>query len=119
MASVANWRKTKTPGVDVAHKLRCPAESAEDSRSRYEHFWRGRRRHPATGKPNGSQPVVSDRSEVLAWLAAVEKGAAQLRQRASSGRTFESIGDEWIAGVAAGRIGRRGTRQGVHVNHGS
>ena len=26
---------------------------------------------------------------------------------ASAGRTFESIGDEWIAGVDAGRIGRR------------
>src|SRR4051794_2945836 len=107
MASVANWRKTKTPGVHVAHKLRCPAEAAEDSRCRCEPSWRGRRRHPVTGKPEWQQPVVSDRSEVLAWLAAVEKGAAQLRQRASSGRSFESIGDEWIAGVAAGRIGRR------------
>ena len=35
------------------------------------------------------------------------KGADHLRERASAGRTFESIGDEWMAGVEAGRIGRR------------
>ena len=44
---------------------------------------------------------------MLAWLGAGRKAGAHLREQASAGRTFESIGDEWIAGVAAGRIARR------------
>jgi hypothetical protein len=41
------------------------------------------------------------------WLAATRRGAQHLQQQAAAGRTFESIGDEWLAGVRAGRIGRR------------
>ena len=104
---MANWRKTKTPGVYVAHRLRCPAQEAEDSRCRCAPSWRGRRRNPATGKAEWQRPVTQDRNEVLAWLGAGRKAGEHLRERASAGRTFESIGDEWIAGVAAGRIGRR------------
>jgi hypothetical protein len=37
-------------------------------------------------------------------LAAGSKGKARVRERAASGRTFESIGDEWIPGVVIGRI---------------
>ena len=44
---------------------------------------------------------------MLSWLGARAKGTDLLRERASAGRTFESIGDEWMAGVLAGRIGRR------------
>jgi integrase len=104
---VANWRKTKTTGVYVAHKRHCPAFAADDGRCRCEPSWRGRRRHPVTGKPEWQQPVTKDRSEVLSWLAASHKGAAYVREKARAARTFESIGDEWLAGVAAGRIGRR------------
>jgi integrase len=107
MAFMANWRKTKTPGVYVAHRLRCPAQETDDTRCRCEPSWRGRRRHPLTGKPEWQVPVTTDRSEVLAWLGAGEKGRSHLRRAASSGRTVESIGDEWMAGVIAGRIGRR------------
>lgn len=54
---------------------------------------------------------------------ASKKGASRLRERASAGRTFESIGDEWIAGVGIGRRKgrgksctnpRRGTTRGAH-----
>jgi hypothetical protein len=31
---VANWRKTKTPGVYVAYRLRCPAQDGDESRCR-------------------------------------------------------------------------------------
>ena len=31
---MANWRKTKTPGVYVAHQLRCPAFDNDDGRCR-------------------------------------------------------------------------------------
>jgi hypothetical protein len=107
MVFMANWRKTKTPGVYVAHRLRCPAQETDDTRCRCEPSWRGRRRHPITGKPEWQVPVTTERSEVLAWLGAGEKGRSHLRKALSSGRTLESIGDEWMAGVIAGRIGRR------------
>ena len=43
---MANWRKTKTPGVYVAHQLRCPAFDNDDARCRCEPSWRGRRHNP-------------------------------------------------------------------------
>jgi len=53
------------------------------------------------------QPFVKARSEVLSWLVAARTGADHLAARAAAGRTFESIGDEWLAGIEAGTIGRR------------
>jgi hypothetical protein len=53
------------------------------------------------------KPVTKDRSEVPSWLAAARSGAAHLKEQAAAGRTFESLGDEWLAGVEAGTIGRR------------
>jgi hypothetical protein len=35
------------------------------------------------------------------------EGAPHLKELAAAGRTFESIGDEWLDGVEAGRISRR------------
>jgi YD repeat-containing protein len=104
---MANWRKTKTTGVYVAHQRRCPASSTDEGRCRCEPSWRGRRRNPATGKPEWQQPITKDRSEVLSWLSAGKKGADHVREKARAERSFESIGDEWLAGVKAGRIGRR------------
>ena len=37
---MANWRKTKTPGVDVAHRLGCPAFANDEGRCRCEPSWR-------------------------------------------------------------------------------
>src|SRR3954447_667892 len=104
---MANWRKTSMPNVWVAHQARCPAFDDEDARCRCTPSWRGRRWNQAKRDSEWQKPVTKDRSEVLSWLAAGKKGAEHVRERASAGRTFESIGDEWIAGVAAGRIGRR------------
>jgi integrase len=104
---MANWRKTKTTGIYVAHQRRCPAYATEDGRCRCEPSWRGRRRNPATGKPEWQQPVTKDRSEVLSWLSAGKKGADHIREKARAERSFESLGDEWLTSVEAGRIGRR------------
>jgi hypothetical protein len=52
------------------------------------------------------KPITKDRNEVLSWLAAARTGAAHLKELAAR-RTFESIGDEWLAGVEARTIGRR------------
>lgn len=104
---MANWRKTSTPNVYVAHQQRCAAFRDEDARCSCAPSWRGRRWNPVNHRSEWQKPVTKNRSEVLSWLGAGKKGASHLRERASAGRTFESIGDECIAGVAIGRIGRR------------
>jgi hypothetical protein len=40
---VANWRKTSTPNVYVAHQQRCAAFRDEDARCSCAPSWRGRR----------------------------------------------------------------------------
>jgi hypothetical protein len=104
---MANWRNTKTAGVYVAHQRRCPGFAAVDARCRCEPSWRVRRHNLLTGKPEWQKPVTKDRSEVLSRLDAARDGANHLKEQAAAGRTFESIGDEWLAGVQAGTIGRR------------
>jgi hypothetical protein len=104
---VANWRKTSIPNVYVAHQRRCAAFADASARCSCRPSWRGRRWSPINHRSEWQKPVTKDRGEVLAWLGARDKGADRLREHASAGRTFESIGDEWIAGVVAGRIGRR------------
>jgi hypothetical protein len=104
---MARWRKTRTPGVYVAHQLRCPALDDEDERCRCRPSWRGRRHNPLTGKPKWQRPVVHDRAEALAWLSASRMASEDLIARSATPRSLESIGDEWLAGVEAGRIGRR------------
>jgi integrase len=60
-----------------------------------------------TGKPEWQRPSTKDRSEVLSWLGAGRRGASHAREQATVGRTFESVGDEWLEGVEAKRISRR------------
>jgi hypothetical protein len=108
---MANWRKTKTPGVYVAHLKRCPAVDTDDGRCRCEPSWRGRRHNRVTGKAEWQKPVTKDRSEVLSWLGIGTRGASHAREKAKASRTFESIGDESLDGVKAGRISRRKGRR--------
>jgi integrase len=104
---MAHWRKTRTSGVYVAHQLRCPALDDAGARCRCRPSWRGRRYNAASGKTEWQTPVVHDRGAVLAWLFAFQKGSQHLTESAISSRSFESIGDEWLAGIKAGGIGRR------------
>ena len=104
---MADWRKTKTPGVYVSHSLRAPCDANPRRACRCEPSWRGRRRNAATGKPEWQKPVTKDRNEVLSWLGANDKAAAFVREQASKARPFEELGREWLAGVEAGRISRR------------
>src|SRR4051812_8845083 len=104
---MANWRKTRTPGVYVAHTKSCPAFEAPSARCRCTPSWRGRRRNPLTGQPEWQRPVVKNRAEVLAWLAAARTGREQLAKLAARGPTFEELADQWLDGVEQGRIGRR------------
>jgi integrase len=104
---MANWRKTRFPGVYVSHSTRCPTNSDPGARCRCTPSWRGRRRHPVTGKPEWQKPVVKDRAEVLAWLAAADAGSLHLRELAARGPLFEDLAGQWLDGVEQGRIGRR------------
>jgi hypothetical protein len=61
---VAHCRKTKRPGVYVAHQLRCPAVADDDAGCRCQPSWRGRRRNPVSGEAEWQKPVTKDRSEV-------------------------------------------------------
>jgi hypothetical protein len=103
---MANWRRTKTPSVYIAHQRRCPAFDRDGERCRSAPSFRGRRRNPVTGKPEWQRPVTKERSEVLAWLDAGMTDADRARGGRRDKRSFASIGDEWLAGVEAGRIGR-------------
>lgn len=107
---MANWRKSKTPGVYVAHQVGCPAQKADDARCRCAPSWRGRRWNASTGKAEWQKPVVKDRSEAVAWLGLAQRAEEHLRRQVASSRMFEAIGGEWLAGVEAGRIGRRKSR---------
>jgi integrase len=60
-----------------------------------------------TGKPEWQKPVVKDRAEVLAWLAAADAGSQHLRELAARGPLFENLAEQWLDGVQQGRIGRR------------
>jgi integrase len=104
---MANWRKTRTPGVYVSHAKSCPAFEDATARCRCSPSWRGRRRHPLTGKPEWQRPVVKSRSEVLSWLGAAQSGRDHLEELAARGPAFEELGDRWIDGVREGHIGRR------------
>src|SRR5687768_5029208 len=103
---MANWRKTRFPGVYVAHSKSCPAFADPDARCRCKPSWRGRRWDAAARKPVWGK-TTKDRSEVLVWLAAAAKGADHLAELADRGPTFGALGEEWLDGVERGRIGRR------------
>src|SRR3954471_5093607 len=104
---MADWRKTRFPGVYVSHSTRCPANSDPTARCRCSPSWRGRPRPPVTGKPERQNPVFKHRAEVLAWLAAADAGSEHLRELAARGPTFENLAEQWLDGVEQGRIGRR------------
>ena len=67
---MANWRKTRTPSIYVAHATSCPANLDPKARCRCDPSYRGRRRNPLTGRPEWQKPVVKNRAEVLSWLSA-------------------------------------------------
>jgi hypothetical protein len=67
--------------------------------------WRGRRWNAEARKPVWGK-TTKDRGEVSVWLAAASKGADHLAELADRGPTVGALGEEWLDGVARGRIGR-------------
>jgi hypothetical protein len=103
---MANWRKTRTPGIYVAHSTSCPAFSDPETRCRCKRSWRGRRWDAAAHRPIW-QKATKSRAEVHAWLGATAKGADHLAEIAALGPTFETLGKQWLDSVERGHIGRR------------
>jgi integrase len=103
---MANWRKTRYPGIYVAHSKACPAYENVGPRCRCKPSWRGRAWDSAHRRAVWSRSSKS-RGEIVAWLAAVSKGAEHLAELAKLGPTFESLGEQWLDGAERGHIGRR------------
>jgi integrase len=103
---MANWRKTRYPGIYVAHSKACPTYENVGPRCRCRPSWRGRAWDSAHRRAVWSRSSNS-RSEIVAWLAAVSKGADHLAKLAKLGPTIESLGEQWLDGVERGHIGRR------------
>jgi hypothetical protein len=56
-----------------------------------------------TGKAEWQKPVTKDRSEVLSSLGLGKRAASHGREQATTSRSFESLGDEWLdSGVVGG-----------------
>jgi integrase len=107
------FRRTRTPGVFIRHQVRCPAADADGPRCRCTPAYRGKRRHPITGRPEWSRSSKS-RAEILTWIGAAAKGGDALREHAArSSRTLASLGDEWLDGVRSGAIAKRRGRAGA------
>jgi integrase len=102
----SRFRKSKTPSIYVAHELDCPAHGADGPRCRCDPSFRGRRRHPVTGKPIWS-PTSKNRAEILTWLADAELAAEAAASEPHVGVSLETLGNQWLDGVEAGVIGRR------------
>src|SRR4051812_30268341 len=100
------FRRTKTPSAYVAHAPSCPAYSADGPRCRCNPSYRGRRRHPVTGKPIW-QKATKNRAEVLTWLADAELAASLAETEPHARANLETLGDAWMDGVESGVIGRR------------
>jgi len=103
---VSDYRKTKTPGVYIRHQKACPAATHELARCRCVPSFRGRRWDGATSRMAWSQ-TFSDRSEVLSWLVANEKGQIAVQEALAAGPTFSSLAGDWLDGVRSGAVGRR------------
>jgi hypothetical protein len=103
---MANWRKTKYPGIYVAHSKSCPAYGDAGARCRCKPSWRGRAWDSSRKRAVWSRASKS-RGEALAWHAAMSKGAEHLAELATLGPTFEVLGEQWLDGVERGHIGRR------------
>src|SRR3954451_11607707 len=106
---MANWRKSRYPGIYVAHSKSCPAYSDAGARCRCKPSWRGRAWDSTRTRAVWSRASKS-RGEALAWHAAMTSGAAHLAELAKLGPTFESLGEQWLDGVERGHIGRRRSR---------
>src|SRR3954466_1540766 len=103
---MANWRKTRYPGIYVAHSKSCPAYADAGARCRCKPSWRGRAWDSAGRRAVWSRSS-KHRSEALSWLAAMSKGADHLAELAKLSPTFEALGEQWLDGVERGHIGRR------------
>jgi len=81
---MANWRKTKSPGVYVAHQRCCPAFAHDDAPLPMRAVLARPRMEPVDEADGMAEAVAKDRDEVLSWLAAARKAAPHLKELAAA-----------------------------------
>ena len=104
---MADWRKTKTPGVYVSHSLSAPSRRTRGRVAAASH--RGAA-GVGTRRPAGRVAEAGDqgpRRGPRPGSARTARRADHLEEQAAEARPFEELGDEWLDGVEAGRISRR------------
>lgn len=112
MAKVT-YRPTGERGIYVLHEPSCPAyrwtkgtgkgqkAASKEPRCRCRPSYKGR--HKGRWQPN----PVRDKADVRTWLGMAAKGAKAIEARTEAGRSFGSLGEEWMSGVESGQISRR------------
>jgi hypothetical protein len=91
--SMANWRKTKTTGVYVAHQKRCRLSNLEAGRCRCEPSWRRRRWNPVDSRMEWQKPghEGSQRGPVLARRGSYRRCAPRCSRGETVGGPHEEV----------------------------
>jgi integrase len=98
---MAEFRKTKTPGVFIRHQKACPAAEKDGPRCRCTPSYRGRRRDL------GWSPTFATKPEAETWKAQGAKSAPDQPARKADGPKLKLLAAEWLAGAEAGTIAKR------------
>lgn len=104
---MADFRRTKTPGVYVRHERGCARENTDTGgRCRCAPSYR------AAARGRFSQ-VFKDAAAALEWKTSAAHVAVDQAERAARGPSFEELAREWWAGVESGTVGKRKGRKGA------
>lgn len=102
---MADYRKTRTPGIYIRHEKACPAADVEGARCRCRPSYRARRRDL------GWSPTFKSREAAAEWKTSAT-ARAQHERESSSAITFGTLARGWWAGVESGAVGKRKGRRG-------
>jgi integrase len=103
---MADYARTKTPGIYVRHAAACPAARHQSARCRCAPSYRARRRDL------GWSPTFKERDQAIEWKSSAAARALDALDTAANGPTFGALARAWWAGVESGAIGKRKGRKG-------
>jgi integrase len=101
---MADYVRTKTPGVYVRHELACPASDRPDARCRCKPSYRARRRD------RGWSETFKSKDQAIEWKSSAVARAAVVKE-AKDSPTFGVVAREWWDGVESGAISKRKGRK--------
>jgi integrase len=102
---MADYTRTKTPGVYVRHELACPASNRQDARCRCKPSYRARRRDL------GWSETFKSKDQAIEWKSSAAARAAVVKE-AKDAPTFGVVAREWWDGVESGAVSKRKGRKG-------